>query len=121
MAIYPQHLLDHYKNPRNCGMIRNPDFHAKENNIFCGDSVEISGTVKNKKIADIKFSGRGCVVSQAAASLITEFVKGKSLTRIERISIDDIIKLLGVTLSPTRKKCGELPLIALKKGLGITK
>ena len=121
MNACPQHLLDHYKNPRNCGMMPNPDFHAKENNIFCGDSVEISGTVKNKKIADIKFTGRGCVVSQAAASLLTDFIKGKSVKAVETITADDIVKLLGVTLSPTRKKCGELSLIALKKGLDIIK
>lgn len=117
MNAYPQHLLDHYKNPRNCGTIPNPDFRAKENNIFCGDSVEISGILKGDSIEDVKFTGRGCVVSQAAASLLTDFVKGKSVKAVEEMSADDVVKLLGVTLSPTRKKCGELSLLALQKSL----
>lgn len=115
--IYREYVLDHYKNPRNYGKIENPDFKFKENNIFCGDSIEISGKLKDKKIQGIKFCGRGCVISQASASLLTDFVKNKSLNSIDKLMVQDIIEMLGVSLSTTRMKCAELPLVALKRAI----
>ena len=118
--IYREIIMDYYRNPRNYGKITNPDFYAVEENIFCGDSIEVSGKLKSGKIADIKFQGRGCVISQAAASAFTEFVKNKSVSRVKKLKTPDTVKLLGITLTPTRMKCAELVLLALKKGL-ITK
>ncbi len=121
MDIYKDHVLDHYKNPRNYGKIKSPDFCHEEQNIFCGDSVEIFGLLDKDTIQHIKFTGRGCVVSQAAASLLLEKIQGKSKKEIEKLVVEDVVKLLGVKLSSTRMKCAELPLLALKKGLGIFK
>ncbi len=119
--IYREKVLDHYKHPRNYGKIKNPDFSHEEQNIFCGDSVEIYGLLDKDIIPHIKFTGRGCVISQAAASLLLETLQGKSIKEIERLTIKDVVQLLGVSLSSTRMKCAELPLLALKKGLGILK
>lgn len=121
MDIYREHVLDHYKNPRNQGEVKNPDFKAKENNIFCGDWVEVSGTFEKEKIDDVKFKGKGCVISQASASLLTEAIQHKSPKRVEKMNVEDVVELLGVSLSPTRMKCAELPLIALKRALGFKK
>lgn len=117
MDVYKDHILDHYKNPRNYGKIKNPDFCHEEQNIFCGDSIEIFGLLDKDKIQHIKFTGRGCVISQAVASLLLENIQGTSKKGIEKISVEDIVKLLGVKLSPTRLKCAELPLLALKKAI----
>ena len=115
--IYKEIVLDHYKYPRNYGLIQKPDSRAKEENIFCGDSVEISLKFDGKKIKDIKFKGKGCVISQAAASILTDYIKGKPLKKAGKMTTEDLLKLLGIALSPTRMKCAELPLITLKKAL----
>lgn len=119
--IYRDFILDHYKNPRNYGEIPAPDFKNKENNLLCGDSVEISGKLEKEKITDIKFKGKGCVISQASASILMEYVKGKSVKDIENMEAQNVVKLLGVSLSPTRTKCAELSLKSLKKALKISK
>jgi len=113
--IYKEIILDHYKNPRNFGKIKKPDFYSKESNVFCGDDVEFFLKIKNKRIKEIKFQGRGCVISQASSSLLSEYLKNKLLSKVKETTINDVINLLGIKLSPTRMKCAELPLIALKK------
>jgi nitrogen fixation NifU-like protein len=115
--IYRDVVLDHYKNPRNFGKISQPDFSAKKRNILCGDSIEITGNLEKSKIKDIKFTGKGCVVSQASASLLTDYVRGKPESFIEKLSVKDLVELLGVSLSPMRMRCAELSLSALKKAL----
>lgn len=115
--IYREHILDHYKNPRNYGKIEHADFKSKESNIFCGDSVEITGKLKGKKIQNINFCGRGCVISQASASILTESVKNKHINSIDKLTVQDVIKMLGVSLSAMRMKCAELPLIAIKRAI----
>ncbi len=116
--IYKEVILDYYRNPRNYGKVRNADFKQREENTFCGDWVEISGVTAKDKIKDVKFTGKGCVISQAAASMLTDFVKNKSRKEIKNLNAETLIKLMGITLMPTRLKCAELSLIALKKAVG---
>lgn len=117
--VYREHVLDHYKNPRNYGEIKNPDFSHKENNFLCGDSVQISGILDGDIIKEVKFNGKGCVISQASASLLTEYVIGKTKEDVKQMDVKEVVELLGVDLSPTRMKCGELGLLSLKKALNV--
>jgi len=117
MKFYREKLLDHYHHPRNAGQLKEPDFSSEEYNHSCGDQVRIEGRVQNGVITDLVFLGSGCVISQAAASMITEFSKGKSIDEILSLDKDSILKLIGVQLGPTRLRCALLPLFALQHGL----
>lgn len=124
--LYRQNILDHFKNPRNYGKLENPDFEIEEENISCGDRIgmNIKLKIKNEKfkiIEDIKFFGEGCAISMASASMLTETIKGKSLADVKKIGKDEIMKMLGVTLTPTRMKCALLPLEILSKTLSLVK
>lgn len=117
--IYKELIFDHYRNPRNYGKVARHNFSKREENVFCGDVIEISGTAKRGKLTEIKFQGKGCVISLAAASLLTDYVKGRSGSAIQKINAKTMQKLLGIKLSPTRQKCAELPLVALKKAINL--
>jgi len=115
--LYQQALLDHYKNPRNYGELKNPDFVSGKYNPSCGDRVDIQAKVQDGILIDVAFTGTGCVISLAAASLLLELVKGKLLTEIQALTADDIKKLIGISLGPVRLKCALLPLYALQEGI----
>lgn len=117
MEIYQDIILDHYRNPRNFKAIPSCPCHGEAKNPTCGDRLAIDVSVKNGVIDDIGFQGVGCAISQAAASLLTEHVKGKSLDRALALGPKDVLGLLGVTLSPTRMKCALLSLETLKKAI----
>ncbi len=122
MDIYSEIILDYYKNPRNKGKINKPDFSATEVNTLCGDKLRIDLKLdKNKKISQAVFSGEGCAISQASASMLTEKIIGKSIKQIEKLSNQDIFNMLNIPISPSRSKCALLCLIALKKALKICK
>ena len=108
MDLYREEILDHYKNPRNFGDLK--DFAVKESdrNSSCGDSLAMGIKVKNGKIADVKFTGVGCAISLASASMLTEMLKGKNL--VQAVKIDDaaMLKRLGIPISLTRQKCATL-------------
>lgn len=114
--LYREEILDHYKNPRNFGALKDPDKVGKGVNSFCGDEIEIQIKLdENSLIEDVKFSGQGCAVSTASASMLTEKIKGQSLAEVKKISKEDVIEMLGIDLSPTRLKCALLPLNALQQ------
>ncbi len=116
MDIYRQTILDHYKHPRNFGHLTRPDAKVEEGNVTCGDRIVIE--IKGKKhIEDIKFSGEGCAISQASASMLTEKVKGMKLTDVMKLQTRDIITMLGTALTPSRTKCATLPLEVLTKAV----
>ncbi len=115
--VYSDIILDYYRNPRNYGKIAKPDFRAKEENVFCGDSVEIFLRVKNIRVKDVKFQGQGCIISQGSASLLTDYIKDKQIKTCKKTSLEDWLKILKIDLSPTRMRCAELPLVVLKKAL----
>jgi len=121
MDIYREVILDHYKNPRNFGHLKKPDNSIREGNVTCGDTVvmEVHVTKKGKSavLKDIRFSGEGCAISQASASLLTEHVKGKDVAYIMRLSVKDVYKIIGTALTPSRTKCAVLPLEVLQKAV----
>jgi nitrogen fixation NifU-like protein len=110
-------LLDHYQNPRNFGHLENPDIVHEEGNPSCGDQIRIEIKLEDNKIADIKFTGKGCTISQASASVLTEIVKGKSLDEVKNFSKEDMLNALGIPISPIRLKCALLGLKVLKAGI----
>jgi nitrogen fixation NifU-like protein len=110
-------LLDHYQNPRNFGHLENPDIVHEEGNPSCGDQLRIEIKLEDNKIADIKFTGKGCTISQASASILTEIVKGKSLDEVKNFSKEDMLNALGIPISPIRLKCALLGLKVLKAGI----
>jgi nitrogen fixation protein NifU and related proteins len=119
--LYREQILDHYRNPRNYGMIEDPDITYEDTNPLCGDRIRIDLRVQDGKIAEVKFSGRGCAISQAAASILTEIVDGQDLDEVRNITADDILDELAIPISPARIKCALLGLKVLKAGAyGIT-
>ncbi len=118
-TMYREQILEHYKNPLNRGKLEPADAHYADSNPLCGDEIEIFLKIgKNEKgqptISDVKFTGQGCAISTASASLLTESVKGKTLEQIKALTRDDVFALLGVPVSAARVKCALLALKAVK-------
>lgn len=116
MNIYEEDILDHYENPSNYGTLENPDISHEEDNPLCGDQIRIDLKVEDGVIADVRFCGHGCTISLAAASMLTEEVKGQLLEEVKKLTRDDILDMLGIELGPVRLKCGLLALKVLKAG-----
>jgi len=114
--FYREYIIDHFKNPRNYGRLDHPDISHEEDNPLCGDVVGMDFRVKEGVIEEIRFHGRGCAISQASASLLTERLKGMSLDDAKKISKDDVLGELGIDISPARIKCALLSLKVLKVG-----
>ncbi len=117
--MYREELLEHYRTPKNNGRIEKADVKYRDFNPVCGDEIEIFLKVKNGKVSDIKFTGKGCAISQAAASILTEHIKGKKLEEIKKLSNEKMLGMLPVKVSHLRIKCGLLALKAAQKGLVI--
>ena len=116
--FYREVILDHYKNPRGHGGMESPDAQAEGMNPLCGDEVSIYLTFDgNDKISDVKFSGRGCAISQAATSMLTEIVKGRSTTEVATLPKEELLEEIGIPLTPVRLKCAMLGLTTLKVAL----
>lgn len=115
--FYREFILDHYRNPRNYGRVEAPDITHEEHNPFCGDVVGIDLKLRGGVIEEAMFHGRGCAISQASASLMTERLKGKSLEEAREISKEDVLDELGIDISPARLKCALLALKVLKVGV----
>ncbi len=115
--IYVDYILEHYKHPRNFGEISNPDFTATDGNPYCGDVIRIDMKVEEGIIKDIKFKGSGCAISQAAASILTELMKGKPLDYAKEFTKDDMLDALGIPVGPARIKCALLAYTVLKAAL----
>ncbi|MFH1072403.1 MAG: SUF system NifU family Fe-S cluster assembly protein [Nanoarchaeota archaeon] len=117
--MYREHILDHYNHPHNFGRMQNPDAGATVLNPLCGDEITIQLKIdKKKRIRDIKFQGVGCAISQAAISMITDFVKGKAIIEVKRLlRKEKVLELLGIQVSPVRLKCALLSLDALEASI----
>lgn len=119
--MYQENILDHYKNPRNFGRMENASVHHHEYNPLCGDEVEMSLKINNGKVVDIKINGKGCAISQASASMLTERIKGKGINELKKMAKEDILGMLGIPISPVRLKCALLSLDTLKNSILIYK
>lgn len=115
--LYREDILEHWKNPLNYGELVDADFIIDENNPLCGDNIHLTGKVSGGKLIDVKFKGEGCVISKAASSILTEFVKDKKIEEIKNLKPEIILKLLRIQLSLSRIKCSLLPYSALERGL----
>jgi nitrogen fixation NifU-like protein len=115
--MYREVILDHYKNPRNKGILDPHDFSYEDENPLCGDKLRIDVRLDaERRVKEVAFSGRGCAISQASASMLTETIVGKTLDEIKQLKKDDILELLGIELGPVRLKCALLSLKVLKAG-----
>ena len=115
--LYREVILDHYKHPRNHGTLEPHDFSYHDENPLCGDELRIDVRLdEHQHVKEVAFSGKGCAISQASASLLTESIVGKSLDDVKHLGKDDILDLLGIELGPTRLKCALLSLKVLKAG-----
>ena len=116
--IYKEIIMDHYKNPRNFGKLEGADFSAEDNNPLCGDHVEMAVKVADGRVSDVKFIGRGCAISMAASSIITELIQGMSMEDLRKFDKEQLLEAMGnPDLGPVRVKCALLPLKTLKLGL----
>lgn len=118
MDLYSEIILDYYKNPRNKGDLKEATMTVTEHNPLCGDIIILQIKLDSKnKITDIKFSGEGCAISQAATSMLTEKLLGKNIKEIKKISNEDVYEMLGIPISPGRVKCALLGLSAARNTL----
>jgi nitrogen fixation NifU-like protein len=116
--LYRELILDHYKHPRNAGRLTAPTHAHKEHNPSCGDVIDMTLLVgEGGRVEDVRFEGRGCAVSQASASLLTEKVKGMAVDGVKALKQEDVFAMLAVPVHGSRIKCALLPLKALHKAL----
>ena len=112
--LYRDYILEHYKRPRNFGELDPHDLEALEHNPLCGDELGVHIVVEDERIADLRFHGHGCAISQASASIASEEQKGMTLAEVGELNADWMIELLGIDVSATRRKCALLNLKAVR-------
>ncbi len=120
-SLYREELLDHFRHPRNSGDLAGAQVVTEVLNPSCGDEITMAIAVEGQTLTDIAFKGKGCVISQAAASLLTESVKGKKFADIEALDKDAMLSLVGISLGPTRLRCALLALESLHKAIALYK
>jgi nitrogen fixation protein NifU and related proteins len=114
--LYRDNIIDHYQNPRNYGTLEHPDISCEDSNPVCGDELRMDLQIQDGRVVDARFSGHGCSISQASASMLTEEIIGKSLEDVKQIDKQYLLDLLGIPLGPVRLKCALLSLKVLKAG-----
>lgn len=112
--FYRDFILDHYRNPRNFGHLDCPVACAEDLNPLCGDQIRMELDVQDGVVRDVRFSGKGCAISQASASMLTESIKGMPLEEVAKLSKDVVLENVGIGISPTRMKCAMLGLRVAK-------
>jgi nitrogen fixation NifU-like protein len=115
--LYREQILDHYRNPHNQGVLDPNDASFEDTNPLCGDRIRMDVRIENNTLAEVAFSGRGCAISQASASILTDLVKGETIDEIMAFDKDDLLEELGIPISPARVKCALLGLHVLKGAL----
>ena len=115
-TLYPHPVMRHSRLPQNYGRLKRPSQTFQGQNYFCGDALEISVTLdRRQKITAIAWQGSGCALAQAAASIFSEMIKGKTLAQVRRMKSETLLKQLKLELSPVRRKCALLPLYTMKQ------
>jgi nitrogen fixation NifU-like protein len=113
--LYREYILEHYKHPHNWGELESPDLEAHDLNPLCGDELKVQLAIgADGTITDVAFSGHGCAISQAAASMISDEVHGMKVEQLMSLDRSSILDLLGIDISATRMKCAMLALKVLK-------
>jgi nitrogen fixation NifU-like protein len=116
--LYRDYILEHYRRPHNFGVLENATATQEGANPLCGDRITLQLRVSGDDIAAVGFTGRGCAISQASASLLTDEIKGKPVERAAAMQASDVLDLLGIEISPARMKCALLSLETLHGALG---
>lgn len=117
MDIYSETILDHYSHPHHQGVLNKPTNTIIEHNPLCGDIIRLDLKIDKNTLMEVGFVGNGCAISQASASMLTDYIEGKKVSALKKIKPTNIYKLLGVTISPGRTNCALLGLKALQKAL----
>jgi nitrogen fixation NifU-like protein len=116
-GIYRGKVLDHALNPRNRGVLEPADYSYEDAGSVCGDEVRIDLRVNGDRVAEVAFSGEGCAISQASASVLTELLANMTLDDIRALSEDDLLAAIGVPVGPSRRECALLSLSVLRASL----
>ncbi|MEI7652929.1 MAG: iron-sulfur cluster assembly scaffold protein [bacterium] len=119
MNAYTDEIMDHYRHPRNSKFDPNISYNAASDmdNPSCGDQIQVKALIHDGHIREISFEEIGCALSTASASMLTEMVKGKTIEEVQRMTADDVLKLLAISISPVRLKCALMPLEAIQKAI----
>lgn len=116
MDLYRDEILDHFKNPHNFGELPGPKLSFEEYNPLCGDRIKLELTIENGQLKNAGFTGEGCAISTAASSMLTDYIKGKSLEELKKLDGTKVLEILNFSdISPARLKCALLSFEALKK------
>ena len=113
--IYREEILEHYRHPQNFGSIHKPTHTGAAENPLCGDSIVVEWRVKGNKVNGVGFTGAGCALSTASASLFTEWLRGKTLKQLQHVQPSQLFRLIEVPITPVRHQCVLLPFTALRK------
>ncbi|HET7028155.1 MAG TPA: SUF system NifU family Fe-S cluster assembly protein [Candidatus Limnocylindrales bacterium] len=115
--LYRDYILEHYRRPHNFGTLEQPSASIEGANPLCGDRITLQIGVHGGVVDEVAFTGRGCAISQASASLLTDEIKGKPVADVDAFRADDLLDLLGIEISPARLKCAMLSHDTLRKAL----
>lgn len=115
--LYREIILEHWQHPQNFGVVKDADIDVEEVNPLCGDMIRLTIKTEKGKVKEILFSGVGCAISKASASLFTEETKEKSLESLKKVKEQKVLDLLGIELTPARTKCALLVFKTLQKGI----
>ncbi|MFL5778283.1 MAG: Fe-S cluster assembly sulfur transfer protein SufU [Chloroflexota bacterium] len=116
--LYRDYILEHYRRPHNFGVLDDADASYEGSNPLCGDRITMMVGVHDGVLERVAFTGRGCAISQASASLLTDEIKGKPLDEVSAFRADDLLELLGIDISPARLKCAMLSHETLQHAIG---
>ena len=119
MMDYREYILDHYRDPRNYGTLENPDVHWEDANPLCGDQLAMDLHIVDNCVTEVRFRGRGCAISQATASMLSEMIEGRTLDEVRALGKEEVLEALGIPISPARTKCAFLSLRVLHRGLAV--
>ncbi|MBM4407257.1 MAG: SUF system NifU family Fe-S cluster assembly protein [Chloroflexi bacterium] len=115
--LYRDYILEHYRRPHNFGVLEQPTATYEGANPLCGDRITMMLGIRDGVVAEVGFTGRGCAISQASASLLTDEIKGKPVDAVAKLTTQDLLDLLGIEISPARLKCALLSLDTLEHAL----
>ena len=120
MSMYErENIMDHSRFPRYYGTLEKPDVHAEDSNPLCGDKLRMDLQVEENRVTEVRFMGKGCAISQSAASMLSEMIEGKTVAEVRALGKEDVLDALGVPISPARTKCAFLSLRVLHRGLAM--
>lgn len=120
--LFKENILDHYREPRHFGKLENPNISFRDKNPVCGDDIQLDLRVENGKVVEVAFSGKGCSISMASASMLTEMLLDRDVEDLKKFDKQELLDEIGIDLGPVRIKCALLPLKVLKGGIfGLSK